>query len=262
MKPSLAERIASRIEHLETNPSNVALEAGLGRSAVRDILVGKVENPRIDTLRKLTAPLSCSLDYLTGNSEDPGTPGRVVASQTYLDPREIMALIPLEVGVFRKGSVRIREAAEVEWSEGNDGSRDLVPTARYMLYNDARLPGWRTELYRVNDQSLRDLGIARGDVATVATPSEGSIIPLKNGTIVIAMHTLSQGDLTETSARQVEVIGNEFRLASRGRSAIPPIIIRSEEADSISIMENMYFTTEGIVSIEGILVRITRDYPV
>ena len=121
MKPTLAQRISTRIEYLETNPSNVALEAGLGRSAVRDILVGKVENPRIDTLRKLTGPLSCSLDYLTGASSDPGSPGAVVASEIYLDPREVMTLIPLEVGVFRSGSHGVRHLADVEWADGDDG---------------------------------------------------------------------------------------------------------------------------------------------
>src|SRR5690606_37761941 len=71
MKMTLAERIQSRIDALGKNPSAVSLEAGLSRSAVRDILSGKVRHSRIDTLKSLTGPLECTLDYLTGETDEP-----------------------------------------------------------------------------------------------------------------------------------------------------------------------------------------------
>jgi DNA-binding Xre family transcriptional regulator len=66
---TIAERIEDRLRALGKNASSVALEAGLGRSSVRDILVGKVTSPRLDTLEKLAEPLKCDLDYLTGSGK-------------------------------------------------------------------------------------------------------------------------------------------------------------------------------------------------
>lgn len=68
---SVGQRIAARLEALGKNASAVALEAGLGRSAVRDIMVHDA-NPRIDTLKRLTGPLECDLAFLTGESIENG----------------------------------------------------------------------------------------------------------------------------------------------------------------------------------------------
>lgn len=88
---TLADRIRSRLNTLNKNPSSVALEAGLGRSAVRDILVND-QNPRIDTLKKLTGPLQCTLYYLSGErEEDRGT--ETSAPRTEVDPLIVLRTI-------------------------------------------------------------------------------------------------------------------------------------------------------------------------
>ncbi|MCZ4091673.1 helix-turn-helix transcriptional regulator [Sinorhizobium psoraleae] len=66
MSEILKERIKSRMAALGKNPSSVALEAELGRSAVRDILSGKAKNPGYATVAAIARVLDCSVQYLTG----------------------------------------------------------------------------------------------------------------------------------------------------------------------------------------------------
>lgn len=66
---NITHRIRSRLNDLGTNPSASALNAGLSRAAVKDILEGRSRNPRIDTLIALCGPLKCSLAELLGIDE-------------------------------------------------------------------------------------------------------------------------------------------------------------------------------------------------
>lgn len=61
----VAERIEERLRQTGKNAHAVSREAGLGESAVRDIIRNRA-NPRIDTLKKLAGPLECDLSFLTG----------------------------------------------------------------------------------------------------------------------------------------------------------------------------------------------------
>lgn len=53
---------------LGLNRTSLAREAGLGRTAVRDILSGKSGHPTEKTLGKLAARLSCTIDDLVGTN--------------------------------------------------------------------------------------------------------------------------------------------------------------------------------------------------
>jgi hypothetical protein len=266
---SLSDRIKSQLAKLDKNPSSVALEAGLGRSAVRDIIVGKVDHPRIDTLKKLTGPLKCSLDYLTGDTEDPGEPipSNAVSSRGRFDSQEVHFFRWLEVGVFR--SEHSSEGSMHRW-EGNTDDRDLEPNERYLVYNDFRFPDWEVDLYRVKDRSLLELDIKPGDFLTVVSPRTEEIIPLKPGSLVVVSHTVGIQGLTEISARMVELHSDGIALVGRARApdlSPPPIIIRESsdpENDEFfeRILPNMYLTTEGSLAVRGVVSRLTRDMPI
>jgi hypothetical protein len=270
MAISLAQRIASRLETLSKNPSGVALEAGLGRSSVRDIIVGKVEHPRIDTLRKLTGPLACSLEYLTGDSDEPGEPDphHKVTNHGYFDTQEVLSFRSLQIGTYKAANVSESAGSQLRWEDAPNGDRELQPNERYLIYNDFRLPDWRTTLYRIEDYSLLDFGIRPGDFLTVASPTGETIIPLKHGTIVIVSHIVSGGrgqqPLVEMTARLVEVHPDGVRLTSRSKDNFPPIFIRDDDLDELleKALPNTYYTDSGTLGVEGIAVRVTRDLPV
>lgn len=64
---NLAENILSRLETLRMTPTRASKEAGLGESAIRDIITGKSKSPSINTLQALSQVLECKLsDLLDG----------------------------------------------------------------------------------------------------------------------------------------------------------------------------------------------------
>lgn len=63
---ALKDRLKQRIEELGTNPAAVARTANLNPTGVRDILQGKSQNPRSDTLKKLAVALRVSENWLMG----------------------------------------------------------------------------------------------------------------------------------------------------------------------------------------------------
>lgn len=246
---TVADRIRARLEQLGKNPSAVALEAGLNRSAVQDILRGKAANPRLDTLQKLSGALECSLDYLTGVRDDPGASPEVESIYALLDTQVTSPAISLETGVFRES---LATPAQRE---------DTV------LYRDPRRPGWSADLYVIGDDTLAHLGIRKGDIATVINPDIDEEIVLRNGMLVAVKRTLSDPDLSEHSARVVEIHGADVHLVTIGKAGNTTALVISLEdehpGDIMPIMKNHFFLKEGgSIAIEGVIARITRSLPI
>ncbi|MGO7157148.1 hypothetical protein [Rhizobium leguminosarum] len=253
MKEDVASRILARMNELGKNPSSVALEAGLGRSAVRDIVSRRASNPRIDTLEKLTGPLECTLDFLTGASAEPGAKSghrHLWWMDTFIDPDPTVA----ETGVFRpaKGAL-FGDFTAVPADE------DLA-TASHVGYRDPRIVDWRVELCRVGDNSMRDVNIIKGDIVTVARPSDDEEIPLSSGLIVLAKQHLSSPAIEEISIRQVSITKDIISLVSRGGQEFDPIIFDAYATERESaLLPNVYFNHPNSIEILGVVVRVSRD---
>ncbi|MEH2476221.1 transcriptional regulator with XRE-family HTH domain [Nitrobacteraceae bacterium AZCC 2161] len=256
MANSLADRIESRLKALGKNPSSVALEAGLGRSSVRDIIANGA-NPRIDTLRKLTGPLACSLDYLTGVTNDAGDGAFAGEPVEFLDiePQTVDSVTVLESGVFRRFGA----------DEENPAWRHQIE--RQIIYGDVRFPGWDTVLYMVGDDSLRHANILRGDFLTVARTKKVPV-PLRPGSLVVAYFILAgTTKLAEYSARFVELIDGDIVLKNASpdpqfaeiRLADPiPSIDEWEKAKAEDGRPSWYAVDGGILIVDGVVVRMTR----
>jgi phage repressor protein C with HTH and peptisase S24 domain len=63
---SVAGRVAAALRASGKGQMAVAVEAGLGPTAVRDILKGRASNPKATTLRALARVLGVSVEYLMG----------------------------------------------------------------------------------------------------------------------------------------------------------------------------------------------------
>ncbi len=247
-KTTIAERIRLRLESLGKNPSAVALEAGLSRSSVLDILKGKAANPRLDTLQKLTGPLQCSLQYLTGAVDRPGEPDALSPAEYALYDGTIERdALELAVGVYRDRGAQLRK-----------------PVPLTMVYRDPDHPEQSVSLAVMGDESLRAIGILRGDLITYFFAGFDDIdIPLVHGSIVLTRRVIGDGP-AEYSARQVEISGGKVSLLLRPAADPGAVIeIRSHAgSDDSKYLRNAYLTNpEAGIFIEGVAVRVTRVLP-
>ncbi len=251
MMNDLANRIQSRLDALGKNPSGVALEAGLGRSSVRDILLGRVGHPRIDTLRKLTGPLECTLDYLTGESDKPEEDGIYRRLIEYDVSSDILPFVA-EAGVFRP----------VQKSDESRAERAKRFAGRTYHYSrDPRLPDWDYALFEIADSSMADLAILKGDILTVVHRDRYDVqLPLTEGALVAVRRALPDVEIEETSIRQIKIQAKSILLTCRAPHAPSPIEIKESLVDNESrLLPNFYPTDKGAVEILGIVIKVERQ---
>ncbi|MDC7745008.1 helix-turn-helix domain-containing protein [Rhizobium binxianense] len=252
---TLADRIRHRLEVVRKSAAAVSLEAGLGRSAVQDILAGNSASPRLDTIQKLTRPLQCSLSYLVGGTE--------IATTSRDDKRPFrdLSLMPairdIESGVFRARVPSEHRSFErnLEWALDKTLEEQEYPVA-----TDMRLPQFRVLPYRLLDRSLENLGIFRGDIL-MAAGGFGEQFDLRNGQIVIVEHSLTTQKLDEWFVRVVEETHDGFRLVPKSKDPI----YQSYEIPSATTfgMENTYSSGDGEwFSIHAIVTSIHRELSV
>lgn len=247
---SVADRIRARLNALGKNPSAVALEAGLSRSSVLDILKGKAANPRLDTLQKLTGPLKCTLDYLTGGTENP-------SDVEHNEAWEFMS--------------RLRPDFSVAYPFV-DGFAYLPIQDHHPLVgqgsDNMRLPDWREYLFVMGDQSLAGIGIYRGDLLQVLAPPKDTEIVLHNGDIALVRHILEGPGLEQVSARIVMSTNrSQFALSTRpdttglkSARVDRPLMVEFESSEEAH--GNHYQAAGGgVVEILGLVASITREFP-
>lgn len=250
MENIVAARIQARMDELGKNPSSVALEAGLGRSSVRDILLGRVLHPRIDTLRKIAVPLECTIDYLTGESEKPDA----VGIRRHLWHMDAMIDHPdlIEAGVFR------RVSPGTPWEPIEDAETFLQVSLA-----DPRLPVWRPSIYIMGDNSLENINILKGDGITAINHPYDAQIPLTNGALVVVRQSIRELEIEEISARQVEVTKEGISLVCRSKASYPPILIPTYSIDNESkIIPNYYPLGKTSAEIMAVVTRVTRELPI
>jgi transcriptional regulator with XRE-family HTH domain len=217
---TLADRIRARLSATGKSASAVSMEAGLGRSAIRDILNGKAGHPRLDTLMKLAGPLGCSVAFLTGHEDQAGTSSGALSgfAQT-LGVQMLSVRAVLKVGVYADSLATL-------W-ENSGAFQDLhtiaVPTG---------IVG-EVQLYRLGDDSLAGGGLLKDDLLIVEQTTAGVADILKPGTLVVverALHGMPQGPF-EYSARIVSVRKGAVSLTTAPRA---------DEARSVLIDQNSF----------------------
>jgi transcriptional regulator with XRE-family HTH domain len=247
---TLAERIKERLQIVRKSAAAVSIEAGLGRSAVQDIISGNSNSPRLDTLEKLTKPLQCSIQFLvTGSPEEEGLWVRPSGRQ-FRDLRHDPIRQDLESGVFRK---EVNVPYEQIQQEVNAGIRPEYPVS-----DDPRIPGHRISPYRMLDDSLVDIGIFKNDILWGAEPPHDQI-DLFDGQVVIIEHRLDAPKVSEWTARQVKVLNNGFALVPRASG----MEFDGFEIESATIgLENYYHIASGTIVIRGMVAAIYRELPI
>ena len=251
---TLADRIRHRLEVVGKSAAAVSLEAGLGRSAVQDILSGNSSSPRLDTIQKLTGPLQCSLNYLVSGSQ--GGADHPPVERPFRDLSLMPAVRDLETGVFRAQVPLKHQTFErnLEWAISKAVDEEEFPTA-----TDLRLPNFTVYPSRLMDRSLELLGIYKGDIL-LAAGGFGDHYELRHGQIVIVRRTIHPQNLDEWTARFVEPTDAGFRLAAKSND---PIYGSYEIPPATSFgSENTYSIEDGWISIEAIVTGIYRKMQV
>lgn len=238
MSEILKERIKSRMEALGKNPSSVALEAKLGRSAVRDILSGKAKNPSYMTLHRIADALDCSVNYLTGDQDEiywqEATDILIDLQARHSDVSGV-----LEAGVFRQlpESLGLRE--------------------RHPLRSKRRYLGRDLYLYRMGDDSLEELHIRKGDFLTVVHDPSPAWLSLKPDMLVVVCYRPKGLPAEQLSARLVSGSGAQINLNTAAGWQNFPSIVLTKKLDE----KNHYETEDGgIAEIEGVVVNLTRQF--
>ncbi|WP_267550429.1 helix-turn-helix domain-containing protein [Rhizobium rhizogenes] len=252
-KNTLADRIKERLEVVRKSAAAVSLEAGLGRSAVQDILAGHSSSPRLDTIQKLTGPLQCSLNYLVGGTEIAGPPRD--GKRPFRDLSLFPSVRDIESGVFRARVPIQHQTFERNLSWALD---KILEQPEYPVASDPRLPGLSVHPYRLLDHSLDSIGIFKGDILLAAN-GFGDQFELKPGQIVIVEHSLNDRNLDEWIARVVEESDNGgFILAPRSQDPLYKAYEISSATDFGS--ENTYsLKDKEWVTIHAIVTGIHRE---
>jgi transcriptional regulator with XRE-family HTH domain len=246
---TLADRIRARLDVVRKSAAAVSLEAGLGRSAVQDILAGNSTSPRLDTIQKLTGPLQCSLAYLVGGT-DQATPKK----DEHRDIQLLPVVRDLESGVFRKSP----NIGEKKFEAALAWALSKLEEPQYPAARDPRYPDWPILPCRIRDASLEGIGVLPGDVL-MASSNWMEQFDLRTGQVVVLRRTLSPQNLDEFIARYVEETDDGYRL-------VPKTKIDGFESFEIAGetfgVENSYSIEGGWISIEGIVTSVLRTMPI
>ncbi|MGE8105173.1 helix-turn-helix domain-containing protein [Allorhizobium sp. NPDC080224] len=244
---TLKERLRERMDAMGKNPSSVAIEAKLSRSAVRDILSGKAKNPGMLTIHAIADVLECSYSYLTGESDKLhlAEPTDILID-VFARTSDISGI--LEAGVYRQLPPQV---------EKNVFAHDFGQRERKPLRSEHRYMYRDLYLYKMGDQSLEGLFITKGDLLTAVSDPNADSAP--DGALVIVAHRLPGTRVEELSARKVKRRVKGFALSTVpsdwGGPTYPDIEVaeRSEQFDRYKTVEG------GDVLIEGVVVQLTRQ---
>lgn len=138
----LRQRVRARLTALDVNPFEAARRAGLERSFLNDLLIGKKSTVRQAKLPALAKALECDQDYLTGLQGTPRAGGPSFGS--------LPVLGIVEAGV---------------WREPGGGP----PKVQLPLGPDPRYPSQSQVAFLVRGDHAGDLGINDGSVVVVFT---------------------------------------------------------------------------------------------
>ena len=254
MNEILRDRIKERMDALGMNPSSVSLEAGLSRSAVRDILSGKAKNPGITTLHSIARVLKCSDNYLMGYTEEKHY-GEATDILIDANARRGDSSGTLEAGIFRQAAYK----DQIDQFDPFVDDPRVSFRSRKPLSGQRRYQGRDLYLYIMGDNSLTDESIQKDDILIAMHDPSGDGMGFKDGKIYIISHRVPGLGAEELSARIARSRGGKFHLLTSSKEAFfAPIIVDGPSSDP-----NVYETvTGGKIEVEGIVVELTRQLDV
>ncbi|MBY3332508.1 helix-turn-helix transcriptional regulator [Rhizobium laguerreae] len=252
MEHDLADRIRSRLEHLEKSAASASLEAGLGRSAITDILSGNTGSPRVSTIEKLAPVLETSVSYLLGIQDDP--------AKEDLAPRS-------DPAPERNGPLMATAAVGVFQEDGVFFANSKKDKDAYFARGLPEYPDWQPWAVKMADSSMGLEYIFQDDILTVIVPpgSPPESIPLQTGMIVLIKRRVQHEGIFEISVRYVRAVGREIHFETRPEEALELrcVTVKLSEIGDTGFEgdPNQYPTSDGRIRIVGIVIKAERSFP-
>lgn len=204
------DRIEARMDALGINQFEAAEKAGKNSHYIYDFMVGRKSSFKGDGPVRVAQALECSIEYLTGESDEIGVPP--MATPAAVPSAQAGRSLPLagvvETGVFRRpSSVR--------------GAGRPLPIAPFPDY-----PAEAQAAFAVRGGGMDTRGIIEG-MTLVAVDIEAATKDLESGSVVIVEHVRSNGREAEISARELQYFPDRIELRAQSRSEnIRPLILR------------------------------------
>lgn len=198
MGERLRNRVRERLDAKQLNPFEAARMAGLERSFLNDLLIGRKQTVREGKLPAVASILDCDPDYLLGVQDTPRKLGKTGNTMQI-------------AGICEAGAWR-----DVSFAVPDMGPLPLEPDPRYE-------PG-EQGVYLVRGDHAAGLGILDGSLISVcftaALRDNGR--KLHEGDVVLVRNT--NGNLYELSARIWNDTRDGVRLSAKpARGEVPPL---------------------------------------
>lgn len=204
----------------------VSLDAGLGATAIKDILSGKSQSPAASTVAAIETELSLP-------------PGALLGSVTGVGAQRLAALAPLPLlGPAKAGT----------WVEQDDAVQDEPQMLSAVL--DRRYPHAAQWLRPVVGDSMNARGIFPGDLAHIVDFA-GAGVDLETGQIVEVTRYRAGGALREITLKEAEVTPSGVRLWPRSTNPAwkAPLTLTEEGDDQ-----------EVVVRVTGLLLAAIKRF--
>lgn len=244
----LQELVTNRLEELGLGPVEAAVQGGLERTYIRDIVKGRKQTVKSDKIELLAKALRLSADALAlGKSVPVEEPASDEANDV---PKSDVKIAQMDMTIGRVAGVveagAFREVDEFDQSEPEEIAlpRDeLFPNARQLVFDVAG--------DSMND--LRPLPIFPGSrLVCVAYEDVEHLVELRSGMVVVVQRERDGGHFREWSVKQLELFTDraEFHPRSTNPKHKPIIVRRDHEAD------------EGVtVAVIALVRRVMNEMP-
>lgn len=138
---------------LGSNPKRLARDAGLGETAVRDIIKGISEEPRLPTLQKIARALGCTVADLTG--EAPTRPTAIPADLGQIRALDAVPEIDVIAGMGIGADATIGNLVTSDGDQiSGDSVRDWWGIPDNYLSGELRLTRQRARIIEVRGDSM------------------------------------------------------------------------------------------------------------
>ena len=205
---TVVERLGSRMAKLGMNAKTVSIRAGLGATAVSDILSGKNKRPSIPQVTAIAMALNCDLAYLVGEQDYPSRDPEIKG--TFEVPVSGIA----EAGVFR-----------VMPNVRSDFETQLPTIAATKSVRYPRAKHFAMEIRGVSMNKAEPYPLLPGMFALCVDMVSAELI-IESGRIYVVRRTLDAGSTYEFTIKRAHVYRDRIELRSESTDAsFEPIVV-------------------------------------
>lgn len=224
----LIRRIELRMRDLGFNSAEVSRKAGLGQTAVYDILNGKNLSPSIPHVKAIAKVLECSVAYIVGEAEHPG------GQPQYQSVAEIPVIGFAETGAFRQMA---------DFDQGDSESLRKVAASRSTDHPKAR--HFALQIRGDSMNLAKPYPLIDGLIVLCIDMADAGL-EIESGKIYAVRRTMDGGQTYECTVKRAKVFRDRFELLPESSNQDhKPLILprgagRDDAAKSIDVIGLVY----------------------